>query len=1102
MQTTHRTSAIVAGILALIVLSTPAAAQVLYGSIVGNVADPSGGSIPGATVKVTQTDTNETREVLTNESGNYTLSTVPAGPYTVTITKAGFRTYTAQNVVVRLNTVVRVDAALQVGQLTESVQVTAEAAALQTDRADVHGEFVSKAFVDLPQPTRTYQGVVGLMPGFAPPSASSGGTNNPGKSMQLQANGTSRSGTTVRIDGVNATNPWVQFFSNYVPSNEAIETVNVVTTSADAEQGLVNGAAINVQTKSGTNSLHGSLYEYHVNSQFKARNFFLPASQRNPKLIENDLGGSLGGRIIRDKLFYFGSYEGDFISQAASNTVTVPTAAIRSGNMTGSSTSMYDPQTGNPNGSGRTPFPGNTIPASSISPISQKIVALIPQPNLPGLTSNYYVATPLKNRLHRLDTKIDWNAGSKLRVTGRYGFQPYNIEQATAFGEILAGPNQRFQHGNVIATAVSATYTATPAFVVDANWGLTRANQILQPPSTDKRVGAETFGIPGTNVGDLPLAGGMPQIVVNSYTTLGYNYPYLQYLQPVYQYTGNATWVKRSHNIRFGADFSQQHMDHKEIQPTQFNFTGGITSVVGGAASNQYNSYADFLLGLPYRYQNSRQTTPYVTLRTWQFSMYVRDQWQVNRKLTVSYGLRWEFYPVPKRADRGIEWFDPVTAKIMLCGVAGNPGDCNIQVSKRLFSPRIGIAYRPTERTVIRTGFSLNPEQINMYRDGMYSYPARYDFIATGTSSYLPVGSLATGVPVQPAVDLSSGLLSLPVGAAYEAQAAVLPKNFIRGYTESWNFTIQRDLGRAWIAQVGYVGTHTVHQHTRYNINYGQIGGGAASQPYVSKGITGALTMVLPYEAMHYNSLQATLAHRFQSGFTLQANYTRSKWIGLCCDDSGDGQPAIPIPQYYFLNRSLMGADRPDNLRINGVYELPFGKGKSMAATGVAAAVLGGWQVNGILSAYSGAPFTPSSSATSLNAPGSSQRADQVKANVEIYGSPDRFFDPLAYASVTTARFGTAGFNSLRGPGVFDVDLGVFRAFKIGERWSVQFRGEGLNITNTPHFANPGGNVSNMSLNSDGTVRALGGFTQITSTSAPSRLVDERFFRFGLRISF
>ncbi|HWB86510.1 MAG TPA: TonB-dependent receptor [Bryobacteraceae bacterium] len=1090
----------------LTVIIGPAKAQVLFGSIVGNVTDATGAAVPGATVRVSSQQTNETREVTTNDAGGYVLSTLPAGTYRVSVTKTGFRTFNAEETPLNVNTVVRVDAVLQLGAQTETVTVTAASAPLQTDRADVHGEFTPQQIAEIPQPTRTYEGLLQNMPGIAPPTANGGGNNNPGKSFQITANGTSRSGTNVRIDGVTDTNAWVQFYSTYVPSNEAIQVVNVVTTSPDAEQGLTNGAAINVQTKSGTNQLHGALFEYNINKEFSARPFFLPASQGIPKLIENDLGGSLGGRIIKDKLFFFGSYEGDFISQAGSNTVSVPTADIRSGNMGASSTPMYDPaSTTATDGSGRTPFPGNTIPANRISPITQKLVALVPQPNLgaPGaLANNYYITTPIANRLHKLDTKLDWNTSSKLKFTGRFGFQPYNIQQATVFGDILGGGNSKSQYGDVIATAAAMTYVATPTFVVDGNWGFTRANQVLSPPSVDQKLGADYLGIPGVNLGQLPLAGGMPNFNPSGWTGYGESYPYLHYLDPIFQYTSNASWIKGSHNIRFGIDISQQHMNHQEVQPTSFTFNGGATSLKGGLGSNQFNGYADFLLGLPQSYQNSEQDTPWITLRTWQYSLYIRDQWQINRKLTLSYGTRWEYYPVPTRADRGIESFNLATGTITVCGVAGNPKDCGITVSKRLFSPRLGIAYRPTEKLVIRTGFSLSPEQINMYRDGIYSYPARTDFAGNGLTTYTPVGTLATGIPVTPQPDLSSGTLPVPPGLNFGFQGAVLPQNFVRGYTESWNFTIQRDLGHSWIGQVGYVGTHTVHQHTRYNINYGQVGGGSVSQPYFPLGIAGNMAEILPYETMHYNSLQASLQRRFSNGFLFQAAYTRSKWIGTCCDDSGDGGPAIPLPQYTALNRALMGGDRPDNLRLIGIYELPFGNGKTLLNHGAGEQLLGGWQLNAAFSAYSGSPFSVSASGNSLNAPGSTQRADQVLANVSYSGSIDSWFNPLAFAPVTQARFGTAGFDTLRGPGVVDLDLGLSRTFKIGEKWSAQFRAEALNATNTPHFRNPSSNVSNLSLNGDGTVKSLGGFTQITAVSAPSRLTDERYLRLGLRISF
>lgn len=1086
-------------------LSRSARGQVLYGSLVGNVTDQTGAAVPAASVQVTHTETSEVRTATTNDAGVYSLPTIPAGSYTVAVTKGGFRTFRAEAVEVRVNSVVRVDAGLQVGSASESVQVTAEAALLQTDRAEVRGEFTNRQLVNLPQPTRNYQGVLSLMPGIAPPVASSGGNNNPGKSMQITANGTSRSGSTVRIDGVVATNPWVQFFSSYVPSMEAIEVVNVTTSSADAEQGMVNGAAVNVQTRSGTNDLHGSLFEYHVNSATSARRYFLPANQGIPKFIENDLGGSLGGRIIRNKLFYFGSYEGDFISQAGANFATVPTDALKRGDLSASSVPVYDPATGDTRtGQGRTPFAGNIIPDSRISPITKKLLELIPSPNVAGagLANNYYVTTPITNRLHRLDTKMDYAPGSKLRVNGRFGFQPYNVQQATVFGDILGGGNNQKQFGNVIATAVSATYVASPTLVIDGNWGLTRANQTLSPPSADKKLGSDFLGIPGTNLGKLPVAGGMPNFIVSNWTTYGYSYPYLNYIQPIYQFTGNATWVKRSHNLRFGVDVSRQHMDQQEVQPTSFTFNGGATSIPGGPASNQYNSWGDFLLGLPQSHQNSALADDVVTLRTWIYSLYVRDQWQVSRKFTINAGLRWEYYPVPTRANRGIESFDLNSFTLSICGAANIPSDCGIQVSKKQFSPRIGIAYRATESFVIRAGYSLSPEQINMYRDGLYSYPARLDYAANGPSSFVPVAPLSAGIPVQPNPNIANGIISIPAGLNFGFQGAVLPKNFVRGYTQSWNFTLQKDFGKGWIAQAGYVGTNTIKQHTRYNVNYGQLGGGTASQAFASRGITSSLVVILPAESMKYHSLQSSLQRRFSAGLSLQANYTWSKWTGICCDDSGDGGPAILIPQYNLLNRALMNADRTHNFRLSGIYELPFGRGKSFLTHGPGAFVAGGWQLNGLLSLYSGTPFTVTSPSGVLNAFGNSQRADQVKPDVAIYGDPQSYFDPLAFAEVREARFGTSGFNTLRGPGVANLDLSVFRNFRLTEKLSARFSAEALNFTNTPHFANPGNNVAAPSRNPDGSIRALNGFTQITATSAPSRTQDERFFRFGLRLSF
>src|SRR4051812_22767238 len=357
-------SLLIALVSVCLLLQSPALAQVLFGSMVGTVTDATGASVPDATVKITNTMTNESRTAQTNSDGAYTISTVPAGIYAVSIDKTGFSGFLASKVEVRENNTVRVDAQMQLGSQTQRVEVTAESAVLQTDRADVHAEIGSKSLETLPQPNRSYQGLLNLVPGITPPGGQmQGGTNNPSKSMQFSANGSGTAGANVRIEGVSAQNPWVVQYTTFVPSVEAIQNVNVVTNSPDAEQGQAAGASVNVQLKSGTNETHGAAFLYNINSFFTARNFFSPAGQKVAHLVDNNTGGSIGGHIIKDKLFYFGSYEGDYLRQANSAVISVPTPAMLSGNMRNSNNPIYDPNTGNTaTGTGRTPFANNQIP--------------------------------------------------------------------------------------------------------------------------------------------------------------------------------------------------------------------------------------------------------------------------------------------------------------------------------------------------------------------------------------------------------------------------------------------------------------------------------------------------------------------------------------------------------------------------------------------------------------------------------------------------------------------------------------------------------------------------------------------------------------------
>src|SRR5438067_3396364 len=394
-----------------------ARSQVLYGSIVGNVKDASEAAVAGATVTVTNSETNFTRQVTTNESGGYDLSAVPAGTYSLKVSKEGFGAYTLQGLQVTINTVSRADVSLKVGALTESVTVSAEAASLQTDRSEVRAEIVSQEMVNLPVPLgRNYQQLFRTLPGFAPPANAHSVPTNPSRALAFNVNGSSRSSNNTRIDGASSTVIQLPHIVAYVPSLESIETVNVVTNSFDAEQGLAGGAAISVQTKSGTNELHGAVFEYHTDQRLKAKPFFLPQGQAKPKLVNNQFGAAGGGPIKKNKLFYFLAYEGTTDREAASRFGTVLTAANKAGDMSASTRLIYDPDSGDFLGNNRIPFTDNQVPLSKMSSISRKLADLTPLPNLPGLTNNFFLAAPFLFDRQTVDSKLDYRATNKLNM--------------------------------------------------------------------------------------------------------------------------------------------------------------------------------------------------------------------------------------------------------------------------------------------------------------------------------------------------------------------------------------------------------------------------------------------------------------------------------------------------------------------------------------------------------------------------------------------------------------------------------------------------------------------------------------------------------------
>jgi hypothetical protein len=862
---------------------------------------------------------------------------------------------------------------------------------------------------------------------------------------------------------------------------------------------------VNIQLKSGTNRFHGSAYEFHTDNLFKARPFFLAPGQVMPKNIDNDYGGTLGGPILRNKLFFFVSYEADALNQGSVQTLTVPTAAQLSGDFTSTGTTLYDPATGNPDGTGKKTFLSetgkNAIPANRISGNVKPLLALYANyPATTATTSNNFTANLITpQRLKKLDTKFDWDATSKLRIVGRYNYHPYSITLApntfASFFDFVASS----AYGQTNAATVAATYTATPHFVLSGSFGFTRSVQYLVPPLDNQKYGAETLGISGVNIAPLPFGGGIPQFVLSGYSTLGYNYPYLTYNDPVFGYAANGTWNRGKHTLKFGVTINRIDLNHSETSSDRLTFSGNATALNGGPGKNQFNSFGDFLLGAPSAWQNSFQPYGGSDMKMNQYSLYISDTAQVTPKLTASYGTGWQYFPIPSRSTRGLENFNLSTNQYEICGYAGIPSNCGISTSKLLFSPHAGFAFRPADSYVIRGGFSIATEQFNLARDILYNYPENIGYSATALNPYVPVGSLSSGVPTITAPSVTQGVISIPAGISFYA----LPQHLKRGYTESFNLAIQKQW-HSLVMQAAYVGNLSVDQHQRYNINGGTVGGGSASQPlYKFNGTTAAEYAILGIGHTNYNSLQITVRKNMSHGFQIGSTYTYSKWLGLCCDTNGFGSLNTPIPQYQSSNYVAMPGDITHLFNINGILESPFGKNKKLLANNViAGAVLGGWQLNLVATAYTGTPFTVTADGSSLNAPGSVQRADLVKPKVKINGGTKQYFDITAFRPVSAVRFGTSSYNMLRGPGAANLDASIFRSFALPEHLTLQLRLESFNATNTPHFGNPGSNVSSATFDSSGNITNANGFGQITGTNPISRPVDERNFRLGAKLLF
>jgi len=1135
-------------------------AQVLYGSLTGNVTDPNGAPVAGAKVEVTNASTGNARTATTDDRGGYSFSDLQVGVYKITISMASFKTLLQEDVKVGANVIRRVDVQLEVGELRETVVVSsAQETTLQTDKADVNTQLQAKQIQDLPITSsagRNFQALYKVVPGFSivtEGQSSDGG--NPQRTMGGFVNGNSQQGNSTRIDGASNSYMWLPFNTAYVPPTESIESVNIVTNSYDAEQGNATGASTSVTTKTGTNQFHGSAFEFHTDNALKAFNRFATPNTRKNKFILNQYGGTVGGPILKNKLFFFTDLEWTRRNQLATRTVTVinpsgvfdaagnanlaailpaigslvpvlgaplgTTTTFVNCNATPAAGCVYDPNTGTTTGAGRTAFAGNIIPANRIDPAAKLMLGRI-RPggflNNDGVTaaSNYNSTGSAQLNRRTFDLKINYVMNSKSTLFGRYSRSNALLVDPPTLGDAMGGATGGGQVGlapsKIQNVGLGGTHAFSSTLVIDANVGYTRQKlgAVYAPDVDLGNFGVDTLKIPGTN-GPTRLAGGTPAFIITNWNSIGNSDTGNPFQFRDNQYVGNVnlSWTRGPHDLRFGGEFSRSEMNHFQPQGGAFQnprgafqFSGGVTALNGqgvgacplciGAAANKANSLAQYLLGFSNRVGKAVQNAIPNSLLWNTWSAYGRDRWQVTPNLTINFGLRWEYYPMATADHGGVKLFNPATGNVLIGGYGSTPLNDGVDTGHGQFLPRFGLAYRWKSKMVIRLGYGMSADS-NNWRFFRNNYPATTNSDVNGANAFTPAGSLTgetlapypglpVGIPFVPIPDISTGLIAVPNGVN---PGNTIPFKFNRGYIHSYNLTLQREW-KGFVAEAAYVGTRGIRLLTNENINSSPLGTGEAGRPLnaVAGKNYGNVNCLCPDTNSYYDAMQSKLTKRFGRGSYISAAYTFSKAINS--DDSEEASIAFgvqggflfwPNPLYKSRNKALASYDRTHNFVLYGLYELPFGKRERWAKGGILSKVLGGWQVNYLMQRMSGNMFTLQGGGAGANAPGNFQTPDQIAPLVILGGigplpgqaacAPTdmscHYFDPSSFAEVpaTAVRFGSSGRNIIRGPGFFNLDGSIFRNFNITEKVTFQLRMEMFGVTNTPHFANPGVDVTN-----------------------------------------
>jgi hypothetical protein len=1044
-------------------------AQVERASIVGTITDNTGASLPGVSVEVTSESAGTTSRTVTDSSGSYSVPNLIPGSYQVRAQRPGFREVLYRSFVLQVSQAARLDMRMELGELQQTIEVSGAIPLLQTENASV-GQVISQAAVNsLPLNGRNFVQLAILAPGvsgldYAQPNTINSGRRpdelRPGGTA-LQANGARNTSNQVLIDGVDNTEMISQTFV-VRPPVEGIQEFKVLTNNAGAEYGRAGGAVVVITTKSGGNQFRGSVFEFLRNERFDARNFFANPDFAKPKFKLNQYGGSLGGPIKRNQTFFFANYEGYREVFGDTQLVTVPSPAMKAGNFAGVA-GIYDPLTTRPNPGGagviRDRFPNDLIPVGRFDPIGAGMVQLWPDPQRPALANNF-VSNPVKrSNLHRADGRVDHQLAASDTLFFRYSIDQSIIVMPDTFDKRIGGNEASFAGNNDVKgqnLVGSWTHGFSASTIGDFRYGYTQYNMALLPTTLTDPVWSQ---IRGRDANDAfqPSA---PIIGTTGYAGLGNarSTPLIRD-QSAHQLIANISALKSRHNIKFGADLRFRTTSETASPPGEsafgrWNFDPAYSrnpASPGGTG----DTVATMLMGYPIAIR--RDVFPAVTayLRTNELNFYVRDEWRVNNRLTLNFGVHYEINtPFVERNNLWVN-FDPSTATQLLAGQGGVSRTGNINTDYKAWGPRISFALQVDPKTVLRGGYGLFYEPQGNYATNIRQFrqpPFGFVVNLPQGGNDVPSRTTSDGFPV------TTEPPDLTQGPALYALRAVTP-NYRNGQVQQFNISAQREVGQDMVVTLGFVGSASALLSWGRNINQPDPGAGniQARRPFnnVLPGVTNIAYLESSANAA-YTSMQLSFEKRMSRGLYLLGNWT---WAHGLDNGGWDGGANGPIPQDPANRRgdwASSNADIRHRINLAANYEIPFGRG----LTSPARHVLAGWEIGSIVVLQTGLPFTVTVPGSPANT-GSGSRANPV-LGVDPYPASKtihQWFNPAAFASPPQFTWGTLGRNTLRAPGIYNYDLSAGKKFRFSEYRELNFRAEFFNAFNHPQFGLPAGQI-------------------------------------------